>query len=167
MRKRLIICTSIFGLVLACVFVVLLQINKPPERIQRMIEDNREAYEYVANFYYNDYKDSKMKCLSYSFLENDILVCYEGTFEAREIFLDKTEIDIFKTVDKSYYVDDKAVDRVYVYENFVALCNENGRASIVYSVDGTAPIWIDSPEDKVDKIKVIPIVEKWYYVVDN
>lgn len=57
-----------------------------------MIEDNRESYEYVANFYYNDYKDSKIKCLSYSFLENDILVCYEGTFEALEIFLDKTEI---------------------------------------------------------------------------
>jgi hypothetical protein len=165
MRKRLIICAIILLVISVCIVVVFLQTNKPPEHIKRMLEDNKESYDYVANFYYDDFKNNKTSCLSYSFLENDTLVCYESLFDSREVSLDETEIDIFKIVDKSYYVDDKTVDRVYVYENFVALCNENGRASIVYSIDGTAPKWIDGPKEELDRIKVVKILANWYYVI--
>ena len=40
---------------------------------------------------------------------------------------------------ESIRIDDKRVNRVYVYDKFVPLCNVTERKSIVYSVDGTKP----------------------------
>lgn len=141
------------------------QTNQPPETVKMMLEDNKESYDWVANFYYQDFMQSNEECLSYSFIEEDRIVNYKIMSEPRYIYLEKSQIEIFEKVDNSYYVDSKVLDRVYVYDNFVAFCNENGRASIVYSVDGRVPSWIDCPKEENEEIKTIQITENWYYVL--
>ena len=69
-----------------------------------------------------------------------------------------------KTVGLRKHQDDKGVDRAYVYDNFVPLCNVDGRKSIVYSVDDTKTKWIDCPGDESPKIRIIQATKNWYYI---
>jgi hypothetical protein len=88
--------------------------------------------------------------------------CYQDT--TRSIRLDENVTRMFHVVDDSYYIDDKGMDRVYVYDNFVSLCNVDGRKSIVYSVDDTKTKWIDCPGDESPKIRIIQVTKNWYYI---
>lgn len=163
MRKRIIIGTTIaLIIVLTIIGMLLYESYQPPDSIKEMIIDNKSSYDGVANFYYSDFREQTENRVTYSFISEDTVFCYQDT--TRSIRLDENVIRMFYVVDDSYYIDDKGVDRVYVYDNFVSLCNVDGRKSIVYSVDGTKPKWIDCPGDESPKIRIIQITKNWYYI---
>lgn len=163
MRKRIIIGTTIaLIIVLTIIGVLIYESYQPPDSIKETIIDNKSSYDGVANFYYCDFREQTENRVTYSFISEDTVFCYQDT--TRPIHLDENVIRMFHIVDDSYYIDDKRVDRVYVYDKFVSLCNVNGRKSIVYSVDGTKPKWVDCPGDESPKIKIMQVTKNWYYI---
>lgn len=102
--KKIVVNVVIVASIAIVIVMFFFQVNQPPESIKKMIEDNKESYDWVADFYYKDFIEKKAECLSYSFLEEDKILNYENMSILRCIYLEKAEIDMFSNVDNSYYV---------------------------------------------------------------
>lgn len=162
-RKGIIFCV----LVLAVGLICYIKMQYTPEHVEKMLDGRVAVYNQVAEFYYADYQKNQKEIMAYSFMSNNKVSCNLGQFKTREILLNEEEIAAFEEVYDSYLLDDKNVERVYVYDNFVALSNINGRESVVYSVDGTKPQWVNNSNDQFSRISVDKITENWYYVVGH
>ena len=165
MKKKIVARIIIAFFLLVFTTIILYKRNQPPDFIKKMVMDNKTFYDGVADFYYNDFKEHKdgNEVLAYSFIDGDTVYCYSDP-ETRRIHLDDDEVRMFSMVDSSYYVDDKNVERVYVYDDYVSFCNIDGRISIVYSAGNMKPKCVGTPNDQKKNISAVRITENWYYV---
>lgn len=123
-----------------------------------------EAYNKVANYYYDDFEKNNFEYLIYSvpYDENDKdIVCFT---DERTIIIDDEILKSIYEIMDSYYLDKQPLDYIAVYEGFVSFCNNNGRSSYVYSVYDEEPDYINSPRKKNDRIYKKKITEHWYFL---
>lgn len=125
--------------------------------------ENEDEYTQIAGLYYEDFQKYEVDELAYSFGESGKIFCHNDVYE-HELILDMEQTTACETIFNSYYLDDNYVERVYVYDKYVSFCNIIGRESLVYSVDGTKPSYVNSPDDRFERIKVMKITDNWYYV---
>lgn len=136
-----------------------------PDNIKNIVTANEADYTKVAKLYYNDYFKHNKDVLVYSDMTSSGKVfLYDSEFDY-EILLSDEEYACCKKLFDNYRLDKKSCDRVFVYHNFVSFSNENGRESLVYSVDGSRPKYVNQPEDVVTNISSGKITENWYYMM--
>lgn len=130
--------------------------------------DNEAAYTEVAKFYYGDYKNMNTGGeVVYSCPNTDkIIKCY-SVLNPHDIKVSDELYQSYLAVFDSYRIDKQDIENIVVYDNFVAFGNVNGRAAVVYSVNGDKPKYVDTPKGnmykKVNIISAIKITDNWYY----
>lgn len=137
----------------------------PPERIKNFVLENEDDYTRVATLYYEDFLKHSEDILSYSCVADGKIVCHVEMFTNEVIILSKGESISAKNVYASYMLDKKKWDRVYVYDNYVSFSNENGRQSLVYSVDGRRPSYVNTPDEDWNRFIAKKITDNWYYTM--
>ncbi|MCM1083312.1 MAG: hypothetical protein NC428_07530 [Clostridium sp.] len=157
---------GIVAITFFCIMVIWNRIYSVPERIRQIILNNESDYTKVAEIYYKDFNSYNAFVLVYSDGKNGSITCYTSQYD-HEIILSEEEFVSFKQVHSSYLLDEKSLDRVYVYDNFVSFCNVRGRQSLVYSINGTPPAYVDAPYDNDKHIFTRKITVHWYYVYES
>lgn len=168
MKKKL-ITIGIIVIALITIFIVWI-FNQPySESIWNMVLENEEDYTSTALIYYEDFQQQDEDILRYSEpLSNSSTIgkifCYDEQDNIREIVLNETETTSALSVYESYLLDDHFLTGVVVYDGFVSFCNQGGRESLVYSIDGTRPSYLRSPDENYDRIWVHKITDNWYHI---
>ena len=127
-----------------------------------------DDYTKVAKCYYEDFEKYDAEHLVYSIPseKNKDIICYTENFN-HEIIMDEITYQSFLMVEDSYRVDKQPIDYISVYDGFVSFCNNNGRASYVYSVYGEKPEFISNPDKPTDFLSVSEISDNWHYVSES
>lgn len=169
MKKKLII-IGVIGIVLIIIGVLYLKSQPYSEAIWNMVLDNEEEYTTTALIYYEDFQQQDAEILKYStiFQQTDgtyVMNCYPELFHMRKIVLSDTEGASGMVVRDSYYLDKNPWTGVYVYDEFVTFGNFTGRESLIYSIDGTRPSYVNCPNEDFDRIWVHKITDNWYHAI--
>ena len=128
-------------------------------------------YTQVAEFYYNDYQKYNTDILIYSVpvwndnMDLDI-VCYTEGF-THDLIIGEELYEAFTKITNSYYLDKQHLEYICVYEGFVSFCNNNGRASYVYSLNDTEPSYIKNPNESKCDIFVKHLCNSWYFISES
>lgn len=165
MRKKLVF--TIIFLLIILIIIVIIFFNRPIISYNKnTLLDNEYFYTQTAELYYQDYiKQNTNDIFSYSTVNDDkFITCNTQNYKFE---LSSEEYDNYKIVYDSYRLDKISLDRIYVYDTFVAFCNESGRTSFVYSVNGQKPIYVNSPKDQNKKIYIEKITDNWYYACNQ
>jgi len=156
------------GILIVIIIYLLVEwyyVPSAPDYIKKIVADNNKAYTTIAEVYYEDYMKNKEDVVIYSSL-TDGNVKRETTPEY-EIILSEEESRYGYIIEKTYHIAERPWDGAYVYEGYVTLFNEARYESLVYSVDGTRPRYINAPNKRHDKIRCYRINDNWYYMVDD
>lgn len=158
-HKKLIIIS--LATVLAAVLVIC-QLNRPDEYIVKRFIKELDAYDYVADFCWNDYNSNEYTSkIVYSFADDDnTLYCYA---DSRKIKLDGVSREFFQRVYENYYLDGQNLERIVVNKGFVSFCNLNGREAYVYSEDGKTPESSEISGIRTERMHKFKMVDNWYY----
>lgn len=176
MKKNFLYIGLIVTALLSLILVIILWYQSnytAPENIRNMILEHEDDYTKIAEIYYNDYQNRDANEIAYSAAspsgESYTISSYDELPNIRKISLNETESASAQSVENSYWIDESIWERVYVYDVFVSFSNIRGRESLVYSVDGTRPSYVNSPSDegKFDHIWVHKITDNWYHVRGN
>ena len=156
------------GILIVIIIYLLVEwyyVPSAPDYIKKIVADNNKAYTTIAEVYYEDYMKNKDDVVIYSSL-TDGNVKRETTPEY-EIILSEEESRYGYIIEKTYHIAERPWDGAYVYEGYVTLFNEARYESLVYSVDGTRPRYINAPNKRHDKVRCYRINDNWYYMVDD
>lgn len=160
------------------IIFVLIYFRPAPDYARNPILENKDDYTRIAEIYYNDYLSNherlKKNVMRYSTADSTIY-SYSDV-EMSETTLNETDniriIELTAEETTSAYIildtykmlNNKDWNHVLVYDNFVSFGVVNGVESLVYSVDGTRPSYINSPETNDSKfIDVRRISKHWYH----
>ena len=149
------------GIIGIIVLMMTITSIKPPEQIKNMILENEQEYNLVATTYHADYKNRKIDIGVYSDGSDGIVYCYDENVTQEIIYSDESK-RANQIVGDTYDLDDATWDRTYVYDKYVSFSNINGRESLVYSVDGSKPKYVNVPDDKVYNACAHRINKHWY-----
>ncbi|NLT08138.1 MAG: hypothetical protein GXY08_01355 [Ruminococcus sp.] len=125
-----------------------------------------KEYTSLAEFYYDDFQKYDTEELVYlvpSQKDNAISWCITEKHK-HSIELNNNQVDNYTKVKDSYYLDKNHLSYICVYNNCVSFCNDNGRASYVYSVNDKKPEYISSPDNPYNDIVVRKLANNWYWV---
>ncbi len=168
MKKKL-ITIGIIVIALIAIFIIWLLAPTPAsESIQNMVLENEPDYTITALIYYKDYQQQDADVLKYSTVTQTegtyVIICYPELFNIRKIILSDTDGTSGMVVCDSYYLDKQPWSGVYAYDGFVSFGNFTGRESLVYSIDGTRPSYVNCPYENFERIWVHKITDNWYHV---
>ena len=170
MNKKIIKYGSIiFGIILAlCLICTILMLYFSPVASSRINDFKPLINEYtnIAQSYYNDYSKYNTESLVYSVPTSNSgssIICYSDQYEHR-FDLTADEMNNISAIQKQYRLDKQSLDYIAVYCGFVAFCNNNHRASYVYSLNNQKPEFISTPNNDNKKISVSKITDNWYFV---
>lgn len=90
-------------------------------------------------------------------------VCITEKYDHKLSFT-KNELNDLAIIQKSYRLDKQPLDYIAVYNGFVSFCNNNHRASYVYSVNDSKPKYISTPTTSNDRLYISKISDNWYFV---
>jgi len=157
--KRKILITS--GIIL---LIIVLYINScyANSYIRQMVEPYEMEYISIAKIYYEDYQKNPSEYVAYSDGRDGEI--YRYTEPEHKIILDEEHTKWAHRIEYTYELYDKNWSRVYVYDGFVSFSNILGMESIVYSVDGSKPQYVNMFGEKVSNVKVKKITDNLYYV---
>lgn len=167
-KKALIISIIILAIIafIYCTYTVIYsaKVAGSTEKILHCIDD----YTKVAKYYYEDFEKYDAEHLVYSVPTEKYkdVICYTENFN-HEIIMDEITHQSFLIVEDTYRVDKQPIDYICVYDGFVSFCNNNGRASYVYSIYGDKPEFISTPNIPTDFLHVSEISDNWYYVSES
>lgn len=156
------------GCIIAISFAIRILFFEP--KIPSRIDDFKpyiSEYTQAAEFYYDDFSKSKAYSLVYSVPSSDNdteIICYSENYK-HECPIPEQVNNSLSQIRDSYYLDKQPLDSIVVYTGFVAFCNNNGRASYVYSINGSKPEHINTPEED-KRVLVYKITDNWYFVTE-
>jgi hypothetical protein len=160
---------SIIILLVGGTFYVIYNLLFYPKVSSRMDEFSLYIKEYteVAKLCYEDFGEYDADLLSYSVLSNNNddkdLVCFTEGFK-HEITIGENEHKSLLKICESYGLDQQSLYYINVYSGFISFCNENGRASYVYSIYDEKPMYISKPIQLEKKNYVKKMCDNWYFV---
>lgn len=165
MKKKIVIAGNIVIILLIVIVIWFVLPVSAPKRIRNMVLENVEDYTKTAEIYFEDFQTYDSDISVYSTGETGKIFCYtQNTQDGfHEIELSIAEAESVQAVYNSYLLDKQIWTRIYVYNTFVSFCNENGRESLVYSVNGAKPQYVNTPDDELEHILVFQITDHWYY----
>ena len=168
MKKKTALAAGIIILLLAAIGVIyyLLFGSKPPISYDKnRLLDNKDYYMEIAEI-----------CLEHRNQHGKDIICViPGMEQVNEFKMYCYECDTYiartenqtasaKAVERSFHLDDKPLDAIRVYENFVSFGVVTGRASFIYSKNNLKPSFVNNPDESGRKPFVQKITDKWYYV---
>lgn len=127
-----------------------------------------KEYTQVAEFYYKDFEKYNTDILIYSvpYDENDKdIVCFTEEYN-HEIMIGENECQSFSKICDSYHLDKQSLSYICVYDGFVSFCNDNGRASYVYSIFDKKPLYIKNPNESKEDLHIRKMFDNWYFVCE-
>ena len=157
-------------IIICGIFYIIYNLIFYPKVASRMDEFSLHLQDYtqVAEFYYNDFEKYNTDLLVYSvpYDNNDKdIVCFTEGYK-HKIIIDEISYQSFLIICDSYYLDKQPLDYICVYDGFVSFCNNNGRASYVYSINDKKPIYIKSPNESKEDLHVRKMYDKWYFICE-
>lgn len=170
--KKFVLCLAIFVIILVIIGIVF-KISSEP-RVPSRSEDFSvfiEEYTQVAEFYYEDYLKYNTNILIYSVpVWNDNtdldVVCYTEGF-THDLVINQELREAFTKITNSYYLDKQHLEYICTYDGFVSFCNNNGRASYVYSINDTEPVYIKNPNESKCDTFVKRLGNGWYFISES
>jgi len=130
-----------------------------------ILNENLDAYTRVAQLIYDDFQECECSSHGYSLTNNEeIYEEYKATCERswKIILINNEEYELYRTVINSFRVAKKGLEFIKVEDNFVVFCIVNGVASLVYSIDGTPPNFVDASDEQGRAI-VKKVTDNWFY----
>lgn len=164
MKKKLVLTIISLFLLLILINVIIFFERPVISYNKNILLDNECFYSKTAELYYQDYIIRNLNNTFVYFNEDKFITCYTEKYKFE---LSDEEYDNYKIVYDSYRLDKESLNRIYVYDTFVAFCTINGRTSFVYSVNGQKPKYVNNPEDQKKRIYVEKITDNWYYLCDQ
>jgi len=147
--------------------------NKP---IHAILHENREAYEIISHLLHGNFLECG-SCLFHVYAAspsqdsnlignhtNENFFLEPGreisrALEYKENFAYWVIHDTFRMQRERY-----VLNAIRVFEKFVVFGTENGRESLIYSVEGCRPMFVNSPVGETyERISVRRITGNWYY----
>ena len=165
------------------VFLIILIIVSSAYAIYRILSDPKVSsrseeffayaneYTKVAEFYYKDHQKYNADILIYSVpvwndnMDQDI-VCYTKGFTHDITISDELRESITK-ITNPHYLDKQHLEYICVYKGFVSFCNNNRRASCVYSLNNIKPSYIKAPNESKNDIFLKRLCDNWYFVSET
>ena len=168
MMKKNILKIGLPCLIIAIAAIAIIWNSFAPDFIKDIVIPNEEAYTVLAEMYYSNSQGTD-GVISYSpCYGNDkkefLIHCYSSQ---KDIVITDNQYQAFKVVNDSFELDDHSLSRIYVYDTFVTFGIENGRESLIYSVDGKKPTYVNTPNDKQSHCKIKKISTNWYYAISK
>lgn len=156
----------IIVLALLFIIIVIYQNNYVSKYKKERFLENIDAYNTLAEIYYEEYQKHSTRILNYSIIEEGTIHCYDYNSDIKLIEEDtkiaQIALDAFKEGDIIYEICD-----VYVYDTFVSFCGGDGKESVIYSAKDNKPSYIAYPGADSKKPIIMKITEHWYYAVRN
>ncbi len=152
-----------FGIIISVIIFLVWRFYTPDKYIVERFTRALDAYDYVANFCYDDYGSIEYaSSVVYEFIsEDNILYCYA---DSRKIELDDISQKLFREVYENYYLDGQRLNSIVVSKGFVSFSNLNGREAYVYSVDGKVPKTGEINGIRTERMHKFKMVDNWYHV---
>lgn len=168
MRNKL-LPSGFIVIALIAIAIVWYSLQLTPESKLNIVLENEEDYTKIAEIYYEDFQNNNDTTdrFVYSTGKSGRIFCSTES-GYRELDLTDEELASSIVVYASYQMDDnKGLDRIYVYNNFVSFCTVNGCESLVYSVNGKRPKHINTPDENFYHISIFKITDHWYYLTGD
>lgn len=167
-KKLLIVIASLFLLIILIIFSLL---DPVPEQVKEMVSDNIEDYEKIAKICLEDYQQYDVNKILYMFGNGHFtgtIFLDDGVHENYQIDLSEDEVLSYENIEKNYdkqkrHLGDKSLEFIWVYDNFVSFSNLSAGGSIIYSLDGEKPKYLENPDEDLKHVSVRKITDHWYY----
>ncbi len=141
-----------------------------PRHIMDMVLSREDDYNRIAKLIYDDYNDSgQLKSVYPISSDGGLYRLVGGTSEYVHIDLELTDIEqrSLNVIVSEFWVCDKGLDAIRAYDKYVSFCTINGMGSVVYSVDGSRPRYVNSPGESRKNIICYKINKHWYYMEEG
>lgn len=143
-----------------------------PEQLRKDMIEYEDVYTAVVELYYQDYQNYDADVIHYDKPSGTEISCREQeACEQHRIPLNDTDRSNIEIVRNTYQglQHNYQWDGVTVSDNFVTFTSEYRMQSIVYSIDGTKPVYVNGPPynhsretEGVDKI-----THHWYFIYSD
>ena len=159
-------------LIIIIVYLVIefLYVPGAPDHIRNKVVLRMNSYNMVANMLYEDYLEYGEERMTYPIGQYGKLyrLTGEGTdLENTLLELTQEENNSLQNIISIFRLNDRGLDAIRVYDGYVSFWNDNGTASIIYSVDGSPPRFIEMPYTYGSKYRCYRINDNWYYMNDE
>lgn len=153
----------ILAILLLCLIIKWIYIPDAPDHIKEMVLENEEAYTSIAKLYYADYLENKSNVVSY-YYDGDGKI-YRDTYPEYRMELGEVDVKNCDVISDTYWdTIEKTWEGAYVYEGYVTFNNDARHKSLVYSVNGTRPQYVNAPDERNKNARCTKINDNWYYM---
>ncbi len=148
---------------LLCLIIKRIYIPEAPDYIKKMVFENEEAYTSIAKLYYADYLENKSNIVRYYYDEDGEI--YRDTYPEYRMELSEVDVANCDVISETYWdVIDRTWAGANVYEGYITFKNEARHKSLVYSVNGRRPQYVNSPDEINKNARCTKINDNWYYM---
>lgn len=141
-----------------------------PEHMKNMVLSREDDYNRIAKLIYDDYKNSGELEAVYPISSSGGLYRIDGeSFNYENIDLELNDIEqrSLHIISSEFWVWDKGLDAIRAYDKYVSFCTINGMGSVVYSVDGSRPKYVNAPGESRKNVICCKINKHWYYMEEG
>ena len=135
---------------------------------ERMLLDHEKEYTLLAKTCYEDYKEHKNGEYNIYFInKNDKTIDRLNRDHNEKEYLNKDDDvkDAIDVVCGTFSLEKQPLEYINVYNNFVSFETLTSGVSMVYSVDGSKPKHISTPDESYDgKVYTKKLTGNWYFV---
>lgn len=175
-KKRKIKLIIAVALVLCVVYFIFSPwIDPAPRAVKKMLRNNIDGYEKIANICLDDYLKYGEEVAVYRFADETKSMRIHFPMNMHEMYslaLSEEEMSCYKKVEESYnkekiYFADTNLGVMYVYDTFVSFTNAgpySDASSLVYSSEGTKPKYLKCPGEDYEHVIAKKVADNWYYV---
>lgn len=167
MKKKIFKFSLIFIiLVITCVSIY--SFLPAPKYVKEMFRRYQNEYTLIADICYKDYQKHDNTFVGYSpgYKKDNkeyYIHCY---LDEHELELNEQEYAALSKVISDFNLDNHPLEFIYAYDGFVTFGIANKRESLIFSVYGTRPSYVNSPDEGHQWFNIRKITDNWYFAFE-